>query len=144
MRNPWRVRWRASRKSPENFIRYSANLMIERGIGVAAAKSPTFIASGSPTCAASCFMRVSGIASRFSVRLVEIHRPVPLVIPRARIDTPSRSSIQDDPKRVNLWCNAIGRDIVARIAVLSDEGPVGRGAYRTRGLSDEGPVGRGD
>ena len=47
--------------------------MIERGIGAAVAKSPMHIASGGPTSAASCVMRVSGIASRCYIRLVEIH-----------------------------------------------------------------------
>jgi hypothetical protein len=47
--------------------------MMERGIGAAVAKSPIHIASGSPTSAAWCFMRVPGIASRYYVRLIEIH-----------------------------------------------------------------------
>ena len=38
--------------------------MIERGIGAAVAKSPMHIASGGPTSAASCFIRVSAIAAR--------------------------------------------------------------------------------
>jgi hypothetical protein len=47
--------------------------MIERETGAPVAKSPMHIASGGPPSAASCFMRVSGIASRRYGRLVEIH-----------------------------------------------------------------------
>src|SRR5271165_6914761 len=64
MRKPLRVMCRASRKSPKNFIKYRADLIIERGIGVVAAKSPMQLASGSPACAASCLIRVPRLASR--------------------------------------------------------------------------------
>src|SRR5205814_9142013 len=73
IRNPCRVIWRASRKNPKNFIRYRAILMIEREIGAPVAKSPMHIASGGPTSATPCFMRVSGIASRCCSRLIELH-----------------------------------------------------------------------
>src|SRR5437868_15482131 len=73
IRNPCRVIWRASRKNPKNFIRYRAILMIDREIGAPVAKSPMHIASGGPTSATPCFMRVSGIASRCLRRLIEIH-----------------------------------------------------------------------
>src|ERR1700751_1751822 len=69
IRNPWRVMWRASRKSPKNFIKYRANLMIGRGIGAAVAKSPMGTANRSPRC----FMPVPGIASQYYVCSIEIH-----------------------------------------------------------------------
>jgi len=47
--------------------------MIDREIGAPVAKSPMHIASGGPTSATPCFMRVSGIASRCCSRLIEIH-----------------------------------------------------------------------
>src|SRR5690349_2308373 len=46
--------------------------MIEREIGAAVAKSPMHMASGRPTSTISCFMRVSGVASRCHSRLLEI------------------------------------------------------------------------